>query len=338
MTRTRLYAFTDSAGPWAFTQSVPSETFRGMQFVSQGAVNALIGPEPTPWPWQDRNQFTAMRLVHYHRVLGEAVKHFPVIIPASFESVFNRPEAIPPAIAQYEADILPLMKDYGALRQFSLSVKWDITAMQKLMQSYPAALASSSLEKERRLVRDQFLVHLQGHLRDLIILNDGGGETVFQAMLLVEAQSEETITTILQALDEECQGRLHIKLLGPMPASNFARVELKQPDAALIKQARQDLGLASTPAQRLSEVKEAYRRKVRNLQPEGMAGDNHELMTRITRSYRYLSSVAARQNLREKNDPDKQWLRYDQKTLRRTPLLNIQRGISRWDDAVIKRN
>jgi hypothetical protein len=211
MTRTRLYAFTDSAGPWALAEGLPSEIFRGMQFVSHGALNALIGPEPVPLLWQDRGHFMAHRLVHYHRVLGEAVKHFPVIIPASFESVFNRPEAVIPALAQYENDILPLLKDYGALRQFSLGVSWDITAMQKLLQTYPAALAHSSLEKERRLLRDQFLAHLQGHLRDLIILNDGGGEIVFQAMLLVEAQVEEKITSILQGLDEECQGHLQLR-------------------------------------------------------------------------------------------------------------------------------
>jgi hypothetical protein len=262
------------------------------------------------------------------------VKHLTKVIPASFESVFDDEEGIHQALHIHQRDILGLMKRYGHLRQFSISLQWDLSVMQQLLQRFPKA--GASIETERRQLRDQILVQLQGHLRDLIILEDQDKEMILQAIVLVEAKEEERIAGILQRIDAECQGRLTIRMVGPLPACNFARVEVMLPDLSVVRRARADLGIRS--AEPLARVKDAYRKRVKALHPDsGAANQNHELMVRLTRSYRYLSQLAAQQNLRQGNDPGEQWLRCDRRTLRQTPLMHIQRGITRWDNALIKR-
>ncbi|HVY12725.1 MAG TPA: GvpL/GvpF family gas vesicle protein, partial [Alphaproteobacteria bacterium] len=273
-----------------------------------------------------------------HRVLGEAAKHFQRIIPASFESVFDEVQGVQHALATHCGEILGLLRTYGHQRQFSLTVRWDIGVMQqltKLVKRFPKA-GGASLETERRDLRDQILRMLQGSLSDLIILQNTSAETVLQSILLIDAAKEERVAGLLQSLDDECQGRLHMRLVGPLPACNFARVDIKLPNRDLVKKARQQLGIHR--AEKLSVVKSAYRTKVKALRPEAPADKSqHETMVRLTRSYRYLAEVAAQQNLQNGNDPEKQWLRCDSKTLRHTPLFNIERGITRWDNVLIKR-
>ncbi|MBI3420157.1 MAG: GvpL/GvpF family gas vesicle protein [Proteobacteria bacterium] len=335
MPQMRIYAFTDDAGRQALAMAENS-TLKSLQITSSGRLHALSAPEPVQWPWQDPAQAMALRLVNYHRVLGELVKYLPKIIPASFESVFEDANGVGQVLFQHAQEILELLLRYGHLRQFSLSICWNTAVMQQLMQRFPKAAGASSLEKERRILRDQILAQLQGRLRDLIIMDEPDGNVVLHAILLAEARGEDRIAEALQRIDSECQGRLHIRLVGPLPACNFARVEVKLPDRALVRRACQDLGIGF--AERLSAVKEAYRRKVKALHPDRSKNKKeHELMVRLTRSYRYLNQLAAQQNLHAENNPDKQWLRCDRRTLRKTPLLNIQRGITRWDDALIKR-
>ncbi len=334
MTQTRVYAFTDDAGQAAF--AAHKESFPHLSLISSGFLHAIVGPEPHAWPWQDPARRVAHRLLNYHRILGELVKPLSKIIPASFESVFEGQDGVIQVLSTHQRDILGLMKRYGHMRQFSLSVRWDTSVMQQLMERFPKAAAGSSLELERRNLRDQILMLLQGRLRDLIILEDHDKEVILQAILLVDAKEEEHVAAVLQRIDSECQGRLSIRLVGPLPACNFARVEVTLPDQELVRRAQRDLGIKA--AEPLSRVKDAYRRKVKALHPDsGASRENHDLMVRITRSYRYLNQLAAQQNLRAANDPDKQWLRCDPRTLRQTPLMNIQRGITRWDDALIKR-
>ncbi len=334
MPRTRIFALTDDTGNRTFLKSAGEGAFAGLRMVTSGRLHALTGPEPGHWPWQDSSQITASRLARYHRVLSEAVRLLDRVIPASFDSVFDGAEAIPRALQLHRDELSGLLARYGRLRQFSLVLKWDELAMQRVMRRL-GGNDPAILERERRALRDQSLLLLQGHLRDLIILNDDTRETVLRAVFLVQSAQENRLVGLLQKLDKECHGRLHIRLVGPLPACNFARVEIKLPDRMRVRQARQDLGLRS--AARVADMKSAYRRKVKALHPDQSASpDNHELMVRLTRSYRYLSQLAVQQNDRGTINSEKQWLRCDGKTLRQTPLLRIQRGMTRWDDIVMK--
>lgn len=329
----RVYGFTDEAGRLALQDDALSLGGQSITIVSNGLLHALIGPEPTVWPWMDTAQHTLQRLMVYHRVLGEAGRRVNKIVPAAFESIFENASSVFHALAQHQRDILDLLARYGDKRQFSLSIRWDMNAMQHLMQRY--GHKEETLAHERKVLRNQALLAMQNCLQDIIILESAEKDMVVQTLLLVRTADEEKLTLALQKLDQECHNRLALRLVGPMPACNFARVELKLPEVALVKEACRSLGIKNVA--RLSDVKSAYRHRVKALHPDRATTDQHEVMVRLTQSYRYLTRLAAQQNTNAENNPDQQWLRCDNKTLRQTPLMRIQRGMTRWDDALMKR-
>jgi hypothetical protein len=333
MTQLRVYGFTDDAGSLALKKLAEPVGGEALTVVSNGMLHALVGTEPTVWPWTDTSQRVLQQLVTYHKVLGDAAKRVDKIIPASFESVFGDTDAVHKALAQHQRDILDLLSRYGDSRQFSLSIRWDTPVMQQLMQRY--GYKAGALDKERKTLRDQALLILQGCLQDIIILEQNEPDMVLQSILLVKNSDEAKLTKALQKFDQECQGRLAMRLVGPLPACNFARVELRLPDRDVVKEACRDLGIGRVT--RLSEVKTAYRQRVKTLHPDRAHGDKHESMVRLTQSYRYLTRLAAQQNNGFENNPDRQWLRCDFKTLSQTPLMRIQRGLTRWDDALLRR-
>ena len=332
----RVFAFTDDEGCMALKKAGSRINDQEVSIISSGMLHALVGHEPHNWPWHDADHLKLQRLMHYHRMLG-AVTVLGKVIPASFDSVFQHSSSILQALHHHQRDILDLLGKYGTSRQFSLVVRWDSAAMQQLMERFPKNQNTElAIETERRSVRDQMLLHLQRHLQDIIILENNDNDIVLQAILLVEAHQEERVVSALQHIDNECRGRLDMRLTGPLPACNFARVEVKLPDVQTVKQACRDLGIR--PISRLTEIKNAYRARVKNLHPDNVnnAGSN-DVMVRLTQSYRYLTRLAAQQNNGHENNPDKQWLRCDNQTLRQTPLMRIQRGVTRWDDAILKR-
>lgn len=337
MPKLRVYGFTDDIGRLALQSALEPIGGQALNVVSNGMLHALVGFESSPWPWSDKGTHSLSRLVAYNRVLGECTRVLEKIIPASFESVFDNVEAVQKALAQHQRDILDLMARYGDMRQFALTVRWDTIAMQQLFQRH--GYKESALEQERRLLRDQTLATLQGYLQDLIIVENNESDVVLQAVLLVKRDGEAKLVNQLHKLDEECHGRLAMRLIGPMPACNFARIELRLPDFDTVKTACRDLGIGR--ATRLIDIKTAYRQRVKNLHPDRAQNDNNannSHMVRLTQSYRYLTRLAEQQNSGLQINPDKQWLRVDTKNLRQTPLMRIQRGLTRWDDAVMKRH
>ncbi len=337
----RVFAFTDDEGCLSLKKNGGRIGDQDVSIISNGMLHALVGHEPHNWPWHDPDHTKLQRLMHYHRVLG-AVTALGKVIPASFDSVFQHSSSIVQALGDHQRDIVDLLGRYGTSRQFSLVVRWDSETMEQLMQRFPKNGATrNAIETERRTLRDQILLQLQRHLQDIIILENNDNDIVLQAILLVETHQEERVVSVLQHMDKECRGRLDMRLTGPLPACNFARIEVKLPDMQLVKQACKDLGIR--PISRLTEVKNAYRSRVKNLHPDNSSGGNtnntgsNDVMVRLTQSYRYLTRLAAQQNSGHENNPDKQWLRCDHQTLRQTPLLRIQRGVTRYDDAILKR-
>lgn len=335
MQNIRVLAFTDDFGRLALLKNGSMLAGKPVKVISSGILHAITTPEPILWPWENNEYTRAMRLIAHNRQLG-ALTTLGKVIPASFDSVFEHPASIQRALSQHQGDILDLLSRYGSARQFSLLVRWDTSTMQMLMQRH-AGSAEPSIEGERRIIRDQILMQTQRLLKDIIILENNESDVVLQAIVLVDAAMEEKLVGVLQQIDKECCGRLDMRLVGPLPACNFARIEIKLPDVQSVRKACRELGVSKLA--KLSDVKTAYRSRIKNLHPDSrMETGKNDVMVRLTHSYRTLTRLAAQQNSNTEINPERQWIRCDRKTLRETPLLSIQRGVSRYDDAYLRRN
>lgn len=357
----RIFGFTDDAGAMRLRQLQNTLGNQGVEVFSKGMLHALAIAETPQWPWMHPQRQHMQRLIQYHRMLGLAAAELEKIIPASFESVFEDRMAVEQVLTLHQREINTLMGNYGHTRQFSLFVKWDTATMHALLQRAEGGkLGKIDLESERKLLRNQMLLQLQGLLCDIMIVENQENDVVLQALLLVDKTREDRIIQQLQSIDKECRGRLDMRLVGPLPACNFARVDVRLPDQKKVRDACRDLGIPRIT--RVADLKQAYRQRAKTLHPDhanalvtkkGLANQNqpatqpphdpHEVMVRLTQSYRYLTKLAEQQEQGMRSaglamPPAQRWLRFDNKTLRHSPLLHVQRGITRWDDALLKRS
>lgn len=368
MAQIRIIGFTDNAGVKALRAADYRIAGTPVAVVSQDGLHAITAAEKTAWLWPASPRAELEKVVQYHQLLGGSAETLARIIPASFDSVFEHHASITTTLgqvlAQHQREIATLLKQYGQARQFWLRVGWDARRLQ---------LGAAAVETQRRLLRDQLFLQLQGLLQDMIVLeNQAGGvvadphaaspspvpclgaSTVFQALLLVDSSRQAAFIDKLQAFDQECRGQLEMRLVGPLPACNFARVDVTLPDPRSVREACTMLGITPSRHAALADVKRAYRQRAKTMHPDQGGGaaankgerQQHEVMVRLTQSYRLLSQLAAQQHKRHSGvqrpgstpgSTAPPLLRFDRKTLQQTPLLTIQRGITRWDDTIMNR-
>ncbi|MBU0512807.1 MAG: J domain-containing protein [Chloroflexi bacterium] len=96
----------------------------------------------------------------------------------------------------------------------------------------------------------------------------------------------------LDLLDEEFEGRLHFRCVGPLSPFSFATVEVQIPAFEDVDKARRHLELGETTT--ASEIKRAYRRMAGQYHPDHNPDDPEAeaRMTEITKAYQLLTAYA----------------------------------------------
>ena len=121
-------------------------------------------------------------------------------------------------------------------------------------------------------------------------------EMITNSAFLVNRNKMEKFEQVIGKLDEEYNGLLNFKLVGPLPCYSFYTVEFKELNAAQVEQSRKMLGLTEETTE--SEMKKAYLDKARIFHPDKQAEDGDvENFNRIKKAFNTLQdySLAARQ-------------------------------------------
>ncbi|MBI4759358.1 MAG: DnaJ domain-containing protein, partial [Chloroflexi bacterium] len=120
---------------------------------------------------------------------------------------------------------------------------------------------------------------------------------VTNVALLVDKAGRGALDQRLKSLDEEFEGRLHFRCVGPLPPYSFATVEVQVPSFETVDEARRLLGLgeAATPG----EIKRAYHRLASRLHPDHNPNspEAEARMAELTQAYRLLTAYADSQAL-----------------------------------------
>jgi len=104
-------------------------------------------------------------------------------------------------------------------------------------------MVHASLEK-RRASLQEYLIHWLGKAAlDLVVNPPMDDSMVTNAALLVDKAEQEALDQQLELLDEEFEGQLTFRRVGPLPPYSFATVEVEVPSYEAIDEARRHLGL-----------------------------------------------------------------------------------------------
>ncbi len=254
-------------------------------------------------------------LVPHQRVVEAVMQDFPVL-PVKFGTVLPDEAVVHRLLAQGDTLLRTTLEKFSGLVQMEVVVLWELQQVfQEIGQEEHIAqlkaqvagrpseetmiervaigqMVQASLERRRASLRD-YLVHwLREVALDLVVNPLMDDSMVINVALLVDEAGQEALDRKLELLDEEFEGQLHFRCVGPLPPYNFATLEVKVPSFEAIDEARRRLGLGETAI--LGEIRRAYHRLAGQMHPDHNRDDQEAeaRMTELTQAYELLTAYA----------------------------------------------
>jgi hypothetical protein len=153
----------------------------------------------------------------------------------------------------------------------------------------------AALERRRNVIRDRVLPALR-RIAAEVATNPLMDETmVLNVALLIDKTASDTLSRELDVLDQEFDGRLKFRCVGPLPPYSFATVEVQTPTFEAVDSARDRLGLGQ--AATAGEIKKAYHQLAEQLHPDRNTEDAQAQvrMNELTQAYRLLVAFSTNQ-------------------------------------------
>jgi hypothetical protein len=153
-------------------------------------------------------------------------------------------------------------------------------------------MVHASLEQRRASLRNYLLYSLREVALDLVGNPPMGDSMVANVALLVDEAGQEALDRQLRLLDEEFEGRLTFRCVGPLPPYSFATVEVERPSFETVDEARRRLGLGEVVPS--AEIRRAYHRLADQMHPDHNpdAPEAEARMAELTQAYHLLMAYA----------------------------------------------
>ncbi|MGA9351602.1 MAG: GvpL/GvpF family gas vesicle protein [Anaerolineae bacterium] len=257
----------------------------------------------------------ARYLVAHQRVVEAVMQDFPVL-PVKFGTVLPDEAGVHRLLAQGETLFRPTLEKFSDLVQMEVVVLWELQQVfQEIGQEEHIAqlkaqvesrspegtmiervaigqMVQASLERRRASLREYLIQWLKQVSLDLVVNPPMGDSMVANVALLVDEVRQEALDRQLELLDEEFEGQLTFRCVGPLPSYSFVTVEVEVPSFEAIDEARHRLGLGemATP----SKIRGAYHRLADQLHPDHNPDDPKakDRMTELAQAYELLTAYA----------------------------------------------
>jgi hypothetical protein len=288
-TRIYLYAIIPAGDEIIFDVAGAGSDNDDVYTIPHGGLAALVSASPLPdYRGLKRNE-AAVYLVAHQRVIEAVMQDFS-LLPVKFGTVLTDEAQVRRLLAQGEA----LFR--SALERFSGQVQMEVVVLRNLQQVFQeisqeaqiadlrtqiagrppeetaaeriaiGQMVQASLEQRRTALRDLLLPSLQEVALDVVVNPLMDDSMVTNVALLVDKASRGALDQRLKSLDEEFEGRLLFRCVGPLPPYSFATVEVQVPSFKAIDEARRCLGLEETVPP--GEIRQAYRWLASQLHPD----------------------------------------------------------------------
>jgi hypothetical protein len=257
----------------------------------------------------------ARYLVAHQQVVEAVMQAFP-ILPAKFGTVLPDEDSVHRLLAQGETLFRTTLEEFADMVQMEVVVLWDlqkvfqeigqeahIAQLKAQVEGHPpeetliervaiGQMVQASLEQRRTSLRDYLLYWLRKIALDSVINPSMDDSMVTNVALLVDKAGQEALNRQLEHLDEEFEGQLTFRCVGPLPPYSFATVEVEMPSFEAVDEARRRLGLGKTAPS--GEIRRAYHRLAGQLHPDHNPDDPEAeaRMTELAQAYEFLTAYA----------------------------------------------
>jgi hypothetical protein len=295
---------------------------KGIYAIPYQQVSAIVSDrKSSQLDYSDRESLGYL-LVNHQKTIEELTgKGLTKLIPMRLGTILGSKEQVIKILATGYDLINETLKKIEHLTEIDIAVTWadfsgtireialhpDIVAMKediinkpethmKIDQVKIGMMVQEKLKEKNSKIELRILDSLSPICLDIKtheVMND---EMITNSAFLVNRNKMEKFEQVIGKLDEEYNGLLNFKLVGPLPCYSFYTVEFKELNAAQVEQSRKMLGLTEETTE--SEMKKAYLDKARIFHPDKQAEDGDvENFNRIKKAFNTLQdySLAARQ-------------------------------------------
>jgi hypothetical protein len=289
-------------------------------------VSAIVSDRVDTYiDYSDRESLGYLLVHHQKTIEALQSKGFIILIPMRLGTIVSSKEEVFKIFSNGYDLITEILKKIQFLTEIDLAVTWadfsgtlkdianhpDIIAMKdnimknidKLSQDDQmkvGMLVQAKLKEKNKKVELNILDSLSSISLDIKtheVMND---QMITNSAFLINRNSLEEFEQVIVRLDEEYNGLLNFKLVGPLPFYSFYTIEVTELNPENIAQASIELGLREETSE--SEIKKAYLRKAKLFHPDAHTGNgDQENFNRVTKAYHTLLdySAAVRQSSKE---------------------------------------
>jgi hypothetical protein len=312
-----------------------SEMFRslrqlGVYEIPFQNISAIVSDhESTILDFSDRE--TLGRLLVHHQKTIEALlaTGFNMILPLRLGTIVGSKDEVFRILSNGHELIIEALDKIQSLTEIDLAVTWadfgatigaiagdpeiielknDIEIKNgtpsQIDQVKVGMLVQAKLKEKNQAVELKILDSLSAISKDIKtheVMND---QMITNSAFLIDKHNKEKFEQVIEKLDEEFNGLLNFKLVGPLPCYSFYTIEMKELNPELIEKAIEELGLINECTE--SDIKKTYLEKAKNCHPDANPGtDNDDAFNKINKAYHTVLdySAAARQTSKNKMIP-----------------------------------
>ncbi|MEI6436368.1 MAG: GvpL/GvpF family gas vesicle protein [Bacteroidota bacterium] len=294
----------------------------GVYAISYQKISAIVSDRETAYlDFLDRESLAHI-LVHHQKTIEDIMaKGFSMILPMKLGTIVQSKEEVLNILATGHDLMISTLKKIEYLTEIDLAVTWadfpgaikeiagnpDIIRLKDQLLQSGVALTQVDQVKIGMLLKEKLVeknkaaelkileafstISLDIKIHD--VMND---EMITNSAALINRNNTDQFERAIEKLDEQYNGALNFKIVGPLPCYSFFTIEVKELNAETVENARKDLGLAEETSE--NEIKKAYLAKAGLMHPDksqnNQGGDD---FNRIKNAYQTLLeySLAVRQ-------------------------------------------
>ncbi len=338
MTHRYVYAVIPSGEQGIFDVGGVGDNHDEVYSIPNRNVAAIVSASPLA-DYRGLKREQAVRYLVAHQRVVETVMHDFSVLPVKFGTVLPDETWVHRLLAQGETLFRTTLEQIADRVQMEVVVLWNlqkvfqeigqeahIAQLKQEIAGRPAEetlvervavgqMAQAALEQRRAALRACVVYPLRELALDLVLNPSMDDSMVANVALLLDQAGQEALDRQLDILDQEFEGRLLFRRVGPLPPYSFATVEIQVPCFEAVDAARRLLGLGEMAT--TGEIKQAYHRLAGQLHPDHNRQDPEAEahMTGLTQAYQLLASCADGQTV----------CRFDRPTVEQKLLIAIRR-------------
>ncbi|MEI7501227.1 MAG: GvpL/GvpF family gas vesicle protein [Bacteroidota bacterium] len=231
-------------------------------------------------------------LVHHQETIEELQrKGFTMIIPMRLGTIVSSKDEVLKILTCGFDLIIDTLKKIEYLTEVELAVTWaDFTrtlnevanhpeimelksqllqsgiALTKVDQVKVGMLIQEKLDEKNKAIELKILDAFTTISLDIKIHEVMNDQMVTNSAILIKRNNVGEFEHSIEKLDEEYNGALNFKIVGPLPCYSFFTLEIKELNHEQVEQARKELGINEKTTE--NEIKKAYLEKAKLFHPD----------------------------------------------------------------------